>query len=160
MGSALSSDCTEPPPPPNRRISDLAWRGLVEPRAGRSFNLHFSLPLGRLARRCAAPHALPAPPPARPPATHTTGYLARVIALSRGTGASRVPCSSNLHIFLQCTAHTRFFLPGVPSFARSGRRARLFAKKMPFRLKKRSWVVSSISRRENEKLGPSPIDSQ
>ena len=37
------------------------------------------------------------------PATHTTGYLARVIALSRGDGASRAPCSSNLHIFLQCT---------------------------------------------------------
>ena len=39
----------------------------------------------------------------RSPATHTTGYLARVIALSRGDGASRAPCSSNLHIFLQCT---------------------------------------------------------
>ena len=39
----------------------------------------------------------------RLPATHTTGYLARVIALCRGDGASRAPCSSNLHIFLQCT---------------------------------------------------------
>ena len=58
---------------------------VVEPRAGRSFKGHFSLRVGHLARRCAAPHASPAPPPARPSLPHR-------LAACTGVWRSTCPC--------------------------------------------------------------------
>ena len=91
----------------------MALRGLVEPRAGRAFKGHFPRRVGRLARRCAAPHASPAPPPARPSLPHR-------LAARTGVWWSTCPCCRRCFDAIQRLPR-RLLAPFVPP--RSPRRS-------------------------------------
>ena len=108
-------------------FSDLACLALLKPRAGRSFKRDFPRRLGRLERRCAPPHASPAPPCVRASLTcpvpacaglcHSTCPCCRCSfdgipgQPQRHLGARAPPCSPG---------RSRLTSPGAPASAQIG----------------------------------------
>ena len=130
-----TSDCTEPPRQPDWGFSDLALRGLVEPRATGAFKLHFPLRVGRLARRCAAPHASPAPPPARPSLPHR-------LAARTGVCWSTCPCCCRCFDAIQRLLR-RLLAPHVPP--RSPRRSAMSIAGAPASAQRRDHSLPALA---------------